>query len=686
MRDNPVTARIGLPYCANVMPAWRAPRNHGRRQSQQNGPIVETMQFFRNFFKSKIGLGITFAFLALIAFAFASSDVQNVALGGGGGASGRVAVVGDTGITSNDLARTANNALQQVRERNPTLSMAAFIADGGLEQVLDQLVGRAAVSEFARSIGLRAGPNLVNSEIQQIPAFRGPDGQFSGAIYRQAIAAQGLSDSFVREDLADGLLARQILVPATFGSTVPDAIARRYAALFKERRQGAIAFLPSSAFAPAAPPTDAQLSAFYQANRAQFIRPERRVIRYAVFGEEAVAGRIEPTEAAIAAYYRDNQARFAASESRSFAQVIAGSQAQAGAIRQAVAGGQSIEAAAQGNGLRSVTLPEATRQQVASQASAEVADAYFAAPQGGLTTPARSPLGWHVAQVTNVVRTPGRSLAEARGEIVSTLRERNRVEALNTVSEEVETALADGNSLAQVAQNLRVQVTTTPAITADGRIYGGSSQTVDPRLQPAIATAFQMEESEPQLAEIERGRTFLVFDVARITESAPAPLAEIREDVATAWRLSAGLATARRAADAIATQARGGRDLGEAVRAAGAANVQIEAINLTREQLAQTGAQRVPPPLALLFSMAQGTAKTLEAERRLGYYVVALRSIQEGAVAPNDPLLAQARSSLGPALAEEYARQLQTAMRNAVGYERNDTAVAAVRRQLGGEN
>ena len=32
------------------------------------------LTFFRSFFKSKIGLGLTFAFLGLIAFAFASAD------------------------------------------------------------------------------------------------------------------------------------------------------------------------------------------------------------------------------------------------------------------------------------------------------------------------------------------------------------------------------------------------------------------------------------------------------------------------------------------------------------------------------------------------------------------------------------------------------------------------------------
>ena len=644
------------------------------------------MKFFRNFFKSKVGLGITMAFLVLIAFAFSSSDVSNTSVFGGVAGGDRVAVIGDTSISTADLTRSANNGLERAREQNPTLSMAAFVGAGGLEQVLEQLVSRAAVSEYARGIGLRTGNNLVNSEIQRIPAFRGPDGQFSETVYQQALGAQNLNDRLVRDDLSAGLLARQTLLPVTVGASIPDAIARRYAALFKERRQGAIAFLPSAAFAPAAAPTDAQLSSFYQANRARFIRPERRVLRYAVFGEDTVQARIEPTDAAIATYYRENQAQFAATETRSFTQVIAGSQAQAQAIRQAAAGGQSLAAAAQSNGLRTSDLPATSREQIATQASRGVADAYFAAAQGTLTAPARSPLGWHVAQVTAIQRTAGRSLEQARSEIAATLRERNRTQALSALSEEVDTALADGSSITQVAQNLGLQVRTTPPVTADGQVYGQPGQQLDPQIQPGVATAFQMEESAPQLAEVERGRTFIVFDVARVTESAPAPLAEIRADVAAAWRLSNGLAAAQRAADTLVAQARGGRSLAEAVRAAGIASAQVEPIDLTREQLARTASQRVPPPLALLFSMAQGTAKKLEAEQGLGWYVVDLQSIEAGTIAVNDPLLAQARSSLSPVLAEEYAQQLESAMRNAVGYERNAEAFATVRRQLSGDN
>ena len=80
-------------------------------------------QFFRNFFKTKLGLAISLAFLGLIALAFASADVSSTGTFGGIAGGDRVAVVGDEKISTSDLVRAANNGLEQVRREQPTATM-----------------------------------------------------------------------------------------------------------------------------------------------------------------------------------------------------------------------------------------------------------------------------------------------------------------------------------------------------------------------------------------------------------------------------------------------------------------------------------------------------------------------------------------------------------------------------------
>jgi peptidyl-prolyl cis-trans isomerase D len=109
----------------------------------------------------------------------------------------------------------------------------------------------------------------------------------------------------------------------------------------------------------------------------------------------------------------------------------------------------------------------------------------------------------------------------------------------------------------------------------------------------------------------------------------------------------------------------------------------VDFIDTTREDLARS--QRVPAPLALFFSMAQGTQKQLEGPRNIGWFVLDLDSIEAGTLAAGDPLLGQARQQFAATLVDEYQQQFQSAIRADVTVERNDEAIATLKRSLAGD-
>lgn len=639
--------------------------------------------FFRSMFQSRIGLIVTLGFVALIALAFASSDITGTGFGGVAGGD-RAATVGEATIGTAALNQSVGNAFNRAREEDPTLTMQRFTAQGGVESVLESMIDRFAIAEFGRAHGLVASDALVGSEIVKIPAFQGPDGRFSEAAYRQVLAQQQLSDKAVREDLAQGLVAKQVLVPAAFGASAPTTLALRYAQLSRERRTGEIVLIPSASFVPTAPPSEEALAAFFKANRAAYTLPERRTLRFATFGEEAVKNRRGPTDAEIARAYETDKAKYAASQTRTITQVIVPTEAAAKALAAEVAGGKALDAAARAKGL----LPSqaaVTRAQMAAQSSAAVADAVFKAEKGVLVPPARGALGWHVARVDAIVSRPARSLAEARSEIVGQLDEKLRRDALSDLTAGLEEAFDGSGNLGDSARELGLTLTTTAPLTANGQVFGKPGETAPPALAKVLQTAFLMDsESQPQLAEIEPGKTFLVFDVADITASAPPPLAQIRARVSADWGKAQGATKAKAAADkALAALARGG-SLDAALASAGARGAQRNAIDLGRQELIAQG--RVAPPLALLFSMAERTAKKLEAPGREGWFLIRLADIEPGKVEPGDPALPALTRELGGLAGREYAEQLRTALRREVGAEKNAAAVRAVRSQLTGGN
>ena len=642
------------------------------------------ISFFRRFFQSKIGLPIVLAFLALIALAFAASDITGSSFGGVSN-SDRVAVVGGEAIPSADLTLAANTALDQVRQQNPTLTMPEFIEEGALDEVLRQLIDRYTVGNYGAKYGLRAGDNLINSEILQISAFNGLTGEFDPQTYQAALRQRGLTDAVFRRDLNDGLIEQQLLRPALGTPQLPEKIARQYAALVLERRKGEIALVPSAAFAPTGDPSEAQLTAWYQDNRTQFIRPERRTLRFAVFGSDSLEVSATPTAAEIAARYQRDAAQYKASERRAITAFVVPTEDAAKSLAARIRGGVSLEAAAREAGFNASATDLRDRETMANATSFAFAQNAFKAAKGGIVDPAQGTLGWIVARIDEIERIPARSLAEATPAITEQLTTEKRGAAVADLTAEIESEIDGGTALPEVAKAYGLTVETSPALLADGRAFGQPDVQIVPELRPLLNTAFQMEESEPQLVEIVPGEQFVIFEVARVDEAAAPPLKDVREQAVAGWKRSIGAKFAREAADRIVAKVRDKTALTAALAAEGKPGFEREVIDLERRELLAQRQGNLPPPLVLMFSMAEGSVKVLEAPRDLGWFVVSLDDISTAGIEQEPDLVRQTRQQFAPALTSEYRRQALAAMRKELGSTRNEAAIAAVRKQLAGE-
>lgn len=643
------------------------------------------LQFFRSFFKSRIGAVVAIGILVLIALAFTSGDVANTGTFGGVAGGNRVASVGDQKIDTSTLSQAVTSALDRVQDDNPTMSMKAFLAEGGLEDVLDELVSRTAIAVFGAQNGIFASDRLVDSEIANMAAFQGPDGQFSQDAFRQLIQQRGISEQMVREDLRQGLIARQVMMPASFGAVMPRELATRYAALLQERREGSIAAIPSLAYAPEEEPTDQQLAAYYRENQQSFIRPERRVLRYASFDASVLKNVPAPTASEIAFRYNANKQRYAAVEKRRISQLIVPTEAAANSVIAEVGGGTSLEDAAKAKGLAVASLESFDKQGLAQQTSQAVANVVFAAQQRAIAGPARSGLGWHIVRVEEIDRQPARSLDDVREEIAAEIAaEKTRV-AIGETLERVEDEFDSGAGLTEVAKSLGLEVTTTKPVTADGRIYL-TADSVPEEIRPVLETAFAMDLERAQLTSLGRGERYIMFDVTDIAASAPAPLKEIRDNVVANYMLDKGFEAAKAAAQKVQAQVRKGSSLAEALTSLDKRVPPPQPVSMARPQLAQIQqqGQQIPPPIALMFSMAEGTTKVQPSPNKQAWFVVTLKDIVPGEVTADDPMLRSAQRELGSILGSEYSQALQRAIRAEVGVSRNEAGIRAVREQLDG--
>ena len=644
------------------------------------------LHMFRKFFHSSVGIFATLGLIGLIAVAFAAGDVANMANSVGITGGDRVANVGGTKVGTAQLTKQAQQALEIAHQQAPTLTMKQFVAEGGLEQVATQMIDETAVNEFGKAQGIIAGKRLVDSELAKIPAFQGAGGKFDIATYRSILAQRQLLDSDVRESFAHELVSRQILAPGRFGASMPQGALLQYASLLKEHRIGAIALLPSAAFAPKTPVAPAEVAAWYGAHQAAYTQPERRVIRFARFDETAVKQVPAPTDAEIAAYYGAHKAQYAASESRKISQLIVISESLAKDIAAAVAKGTPLEAAAKAKGLSVAPLGLVTKADLATKSGAAVAEAAFAAKAGATAGPAKGVLGWALIRVDAVDTKPARSLDQAKAEITATLTADKRKAALAALTEKLTDQFDKGGALTDAAKDLGLTLTETPALTVEGQVFGQPGQTAPADLVPVVKAAFSMEhENQPQISELVAGKSFVIFDVSKIAPSAPAPLDAIRAQVSADVANSKGAEAAKAAALKILASAKKGGDLAPLVGGLGLALPPVQPVSMGREQLTAQG-DRIPPALALFFGMAQNTTKLLPIAGNKGWFVVQLKQIQPGQTNAKDPMLAQVSTELAQLSAREQSDALRRAIRAEVKVSRNDTAFKTVASQLAGGN
>lgn len=642
---------------------------------------------FRRFIHSKFGALFALLFLGVIAAAFIMGDVTSGKFGTSLGGSGEtVAKAGGTRLTLPQFQERVQRVFENARRATPGLQIGDFLAQGAAGQIYDQLVAAMTLKEYAKDQGVHISKRLVDAQIAQIPAFQDAAGRFSQENFRQLLLRERITEQALREDITREILERQMLAPLGLGVKLPNSVILPYASLLLEARQGTIAAVPATAFADIKDPTDAQLTTYYQQNAGRFTIPEQRRIRYAVIDGERFAQASQPTDAEIAASYNQNKASYAAKESRNFEQLILPSEAAAKTIAAQVKGGKSLAAAAQGAGLEASALVDQSRESLTTTTSAAIANAGFTAKQGELVGPIRGPLGWILLRVSNVKTVPARPLSAVRDEIATTLRSQKQKRLLSEFTGKVEDQIADGGSFEEVVKDNGLKLETTPFLIANGKQVEDQAYQAPADVRPLLAPVFQMsQDDDAQLVPVTPDQRYALAAPAEIRAAAPPPLDKVKPLVLAQFKLAQGNAKAKAVAEQIREKVAKGMKLADAVAQAGVRLPAPQTVGGRRADIMREG-QRPPAEVAILFSMATNSVKTMPIGQDRGYFIVQLNGIKHGDAGGQTALLDQVRSQLGDVVGQEYGQQFERAVEKQLGVTRNPSAVASVQRALASTN
>lgn len=643
------------------------------------------LSFFRRALSSWLVLGL----LGLLMIAFIVTGVGAPTGFGGGGSVGSgdtIVTVGSEKIKASELERQAKAMLDNIRQQNPSVTMAAFLAQGGLDQLIRDYSNAEALAIWGRQHGFAASDRLIDGDIASIPAFKNPAGKFDETVMREAIRRAGITEQELRTDIMRSAIARQIQIPIAGGSYAPNSLILPYASVRLEQRSGLVGIIPAAAIPAGAAPTDAEIQQYYRRNVARFTYPERRALRYALFGAEQIQGSFAATDAEIQQFYRANTATYGGSETRSFAQVVLPDQAAANAFAAKVRGGTPFAAAAQQAGFSAAdtAIADVAKPALATRTSAAVANAAFGAAQGALVGPVRSDFGWHVIRVESIRTVAAKPLASVRAEIAAAVERQKRDEALSNMVASVQDAIDDGSTFDDVVRSEKLTVVTTPPLLPTGAAPGQPDYRPAPEVQLLLRSAQQLgADDDPAIETIGAGQRYALLAVSQVVPATPAPIAQVRQQVIDAIVAQRRASRVQTIAQDVLTKVKRGMPMAQALREAGIPLPPPQPAQARAVELERAGAQ-APRPLTLMFSMRVGETRVVPAENDAGVFVVSLQGIRPGDAAQVPQLIEATGGEISGALADEYASQFSNAVARDVGVKRDAAAIARLRTQLTG--
>ncbi len=525
-------------------------------------------------------------------------------------------------------------------------------------KLLDEYIMRELLVQRAHESGYRVSDRELADTLTRIPALQ-VDGQFSRDRYAALLRQQGRTEPEFEQEFRRDLETSQLRNAIAVSSFVTPSELRRRVELAGETRDVAYAVVPAAQFAAIAEVTPAEVAAFYDKNKSQFLTQETVSLQYLKLDLAEIAAGVQVTEEGLRKYYDESAAeRNAVPERRKAAHILiesgtddAAAKKKAETILARAKAGEDFARLARENsddlGSKGAggDLGWAPREAYVQPFS----EALFAMSKGEIRGPVKTQFGYHIIRLEDIEAPHVRTFDEVRAELEPEYR-RDQAQSLfyeksQQLADESFAALSELDS---AAKKLGMTVQTAEGFTRQGGgVLGNDRKLIDAAFSNEVLQ--ERQNSQP----VQVGEDSVV--VLRVTDHQPPqqrPLTDVQDEIVARLREDKARTAATDAANALAKRINAGEPLASAAVPLGVTPSVVQAVN-RQGPMAEGAAPMVPELLKGIF----------QAPRPAGEGKV---SAGVATLASGDPavfVISAARvgtpEALGPGLAEQ-AQNLAT--------------------------
>lgn len=571
-----------------------------------------------------------------------------------GGSVQSIGAVGDRDIPVTTYARALQNELRATEAQfGQQLSMQQAQAFGITNRVLSRVVMETALDSEAERIALSVDDAAVAKDLNNIQAFKGPDGQFSRENYRFSLKNAGYSETEFEESVRTES-ARTILQAAIIaGNAMPSTAIDTVLDYLTETRNITLTTLTADDLPQTiADPDLAALETYYKDNIATYTLPERKQITYAILTPDMVLDQIDISDDALRAAYDARRDEFNQPERRLVERLVFLDADQARAkLAEIDAGTTDFETvvADRGLALADIDIGDVTMSEL-GEASAGV----FAANLDQVVGPFDTDLGPALFRVNGILVADVVTFDEARDQLFDELATESARRMIDAKSTEIDDAMAAGATLEDLEKEFGMRV--------DVVMYhdGTDAEVAGYPNFRAVASAVQ-DGDFPTVEPLNDGGIFSVR-LDGIEPPAPMPLDEVMDQVSADWRT----AQTRAALEAFAN---------DAIASGAVAGSPTSLRDLKRTDV---GAVATAEILAAAFKQSVGDKTVLMQNDNA--VIVQLDAINKGDRDSDDTkaLRANIEQQFGASLADDLFNVFATQIQQSAGISLNQQAINAV--------
>lgn len=617
--------------------------------------------------RSKSGGIVAKIFIALLAGSFAVWGIEDMLRGGN---SETLAKVGDREIGSYEFSEAFNRQLSVYSRRIGETVTPDRARELGLDrQILGDLMRDAALDSQAAALGIIMPERAVAQRVADSPQFQGANGSFNADSFRNLLRQNGFSEEQFFATERAGMTRQVISQPLTTQAVVPNTLVEL---IWKHRtEQRDATYFEFTLPDDAKQPTDADLKALYDENKALFTEPERRSMAIVALTPEAIMAGIEVSEDDLKRQYEATKKQLALAETRTVLQIPFDNEADAIAAARKIKDGTSFEdiAREQGKTEADISLGTVAKSAIPDPA---VAEAAFALADGAVSDPVKSRFST-VLLKAKVVGTGGaKSLDEMRDELTTAVRAAKARDQLLDLHDKFEDARASGASLEEAAAEIGIKVANVGPVALNGTDKDGKAVVV-PGHSNSLATSFDTEiglEISP-LTDGDDGFTWL--ETRDIVETAVPAFNDIKSKVADTWKAREAASATRKKAEGLVAKLRSGTPIADLAKIE---NAEVRTANDVRRN--QNNAAFNAADVAALFSVTEnGKAFSIANDGKSAKIIVSTPVLGTGFNSNSEEAKA-IRQVLETNLSNDLYAEYVNALQEQIGVTINDSVWARI--------